>query len=121
MRPRHLLYAFIAGLPAMALAGEADVTDVNVRRSVDDTYRFSVTVHHADTGWDHYADQWQVLTPEGEVLATRTLHHPHVDEQPFTRSLGGVAIPPGVSEVRVRARDSVHGHGGREMAIRVPD
>lgn len=53
----------------------------------------------------------------GEVLATRVLHHPHVGEQPFTRSLSGVAIPAGIQRVRVRARDSVYGFGGREPAL----
>jgi hypothetical protein len=46
-------------------------------------YRFSVTVRHADEGWDHYADRWEVLTSDGTLLATRTLYHPHVNEQPF--------------------------------------
>ncbi|MEZ5906578.1 MAG: aldolase/citrate lyase family protein [Geminicoccaceae bacterium] len=36
---------------------------------------------------------------------------PHEDEQPFTRPLGGVAIPPGTDEVLVQAEDSVHGLG----------
>lgn len=121
MKPRHILYALITCVPLMASAGEADVTDVKVRSSGDGTYHFDVTVRHADSGWDHYADQWQLLTHDGEVLATRTLHHPHVNEQPFTRSLTGVAIPPGVSQVRVRARDSLHGHGGREMVVQMPD
>ena len=48
----------------------------------------------ADSGWDHYANRWEVLEPEGQVIATRTLLHPHVDEQPFTRSLSGIHIPP---------------------------
>jgi len=105
---------------APALAGEADVVDATATRSGDGTWRFEVTVRHADEGWDHYADQWQVLAPDGTVLGTRTLYHPHVDEQPFTRSLSGVEIPPEVDTVTIRARDSVHGHGGETVTVELP-
>ena len=77
-------------------------------------------IEHADAGWDHYADKWELLTPEGTVLGIRTLHHPHVGEQPFTRSLSGVKIPATVAEVTVRAHDSVHTYGGNTQTIKVP-
>ncbi|MCZ4352115.1 hypothetical protein O4H61_06260 [Roseovarius aestuarii] len=70
-------------------------------------WRFHVTVQHADTGWDHYADGWEILDASGTVLATRTLHHPHVNEQPFTRSLGPIMLPDGTREVFVRAHCSL--------------
>jgi hypothetical protein len=104
-----------------AWAGEADVVDVQVSHSGDGTWRFDVTVRHADTGWDHYADAFEVVAPDGTVLGTRTLLHPHVDEQPFTRSLAGVAIPGDVAEVTVRAHDNVDGYGGAEMTVRLPE
>jgi hypothetical protein len=94
------------------LAGEADVIDVKTTPEAGGTWRFDVTVRHADEGWDHYADKWEVLSPEGKVLATRVLVHPHETEQPFTRSLGGVSIPAGIDRVIVRAHDSVHLYGG---------
>jgi hypothetical protein len=103
-----------------AAAGEADVLEVEITHSGDARYRVTVTVRHADEGWDHYADQWRVVAPDGTVLGTRTLHHPHETEQPFTRSLGGVEIPAGVSEVTIEARDSVHGRGGETMTVQVP-
>jgi hypothetical protein len=78
-----------------------------------------VTVRHADEGWDHYADAWEVVAPDGTVLATRELQHPHVGEQPFTRELEGVQVPPAVTSVRIRARDSKHGFGGREVEVRL--
>ena len=101
-------------------AGEADVIDVAVEPANGAAYRFEVTVRHADEGWDHYADRWEVVSPDGAVLGTRVLHHPHETEQPVTRSLGGVVVPDGVSRVVVRARDSVHGYGGREVTVEVP-
>jgi len=103
-----------------AMAGEADVLDVQVARQTDGTYRFDVTVAHVDTGWDHYADAFEVVAPDGEVLGVRELLHPHVDEQPFTRSLGGVEIPEGVTKVTVRAHDSVHAYGGAVLEVNVP-
>ena len=78
---------------------------------------FVVTVRHDDEGWGHYANGWEVLAPDGTVLATRVLRHPHVREQPFTRELRGVAVPAGLASVRIRARDSVHGFGGREAVV----
>ena len=103
-----------------AMAGEADVLDVQIRRTGADTYAFTVTVQHADTGWEHYADRWEVVAPDGEVLGTRVLFHPHVNEQPFTRGQSGIVIPPGIESVVVRAHDSVDGLGGREISVAVP-
>jgi hypothetical protein len=117
---RPILTALLCLLPGAGLAGEADVVDARAEKSGDGTWRFSVTVRHADAGWDHYADAWDVLAPDGTVLGTRTLLHPHENEQPFTRSLSGVKIAPGVKEVRLRAHDSVHGHGGAEFTVKLP-
>ncbi|MBO6559117.1 MAG: hypothetical protein JJ959_01210 [Nisaea sp.] len=101
-------------------AGEADVENVRVERAPGGTYTFHVTVCHADTGWDHYANAWTVHAPDGTLLGERVLYHPHVDEQPFTRSLSGVSIPAGVTRVIVRARDSQHGKGGRDFEVELP-
>lgn len=64
-------------------------------------YTFAVTVSSPDTGCDKYANWWEVVTPEGELLYRRVLLHSHVDEQPFTRTGGTVAIEP-QQEVIVR-------------------
>ncbi|MCP4625860.1 MAG: hypothetical protein GY850_20465 [bacterium] len=101
-------------------AGEADVVNVEIRMTGQKTYSFDVTIRHADGGWNHYADKWDVTAPDGTVLGTRTLYHPHVDEQPFTRSLSGVKIPDKIKEVTVRAHDSEHGYGGKAFTVAVP-
>jgi hypothetical protein len=106
-------------VPGAALAGEADVVDAQLTPAADGSFRFEVTVRHADTGWEHYADAFEVVAPDGGVLGTRILLHPHVDEQPFTRSLAGVRIPDDVAEVTIRAHDSEHGYGGQELTIPV--
>ncbi len=104
-----------------AFAGEADITQVEVIRTGPDVYRFSVSVLHKDEGWDHYADRWELLAPDGRILATRTLYHPHVDEQPFTRSLNSVKIPADIAQVEVRAHCSVHANGGKSQTVSLPE
>jgi hypothetical protein len=98
-------------------AAEADVTEAVAVRTGPGVYRFSVTVLHQDQGWNHYADRWEVLAPDGRILATRTLYHPHVEEQPFTRRLDGVKIPAAVRKVEIRAHCSVHATGGKTAFV----
>ncbi|WP_296420831.1 hypothetical protein [Pseudooctadecabacter sp.] len=95
-------------LPLILLAGPA-LADAPVVEEV--TYsggRFSVTLSHGDTGWDDYADGWRVELADGTVLGTRVLAHPHVEEQPFTRS-SSITVPADVTHVFIRASDSVGG------------
>jgi hypothetical protein len=110
--------------PPAGRTGNADVLYVKAVEAADGPWTFHVTVRHPDTGWDDYADGWDVLTPDGAVLKpdpdspfTRLLLHPHVNEQPFTRSQSGIVIPPDVTQVRVRAHDLVDGYGGREVPV----
>lgn len=107
---KHVLICLFASavIAASAVADPARIVAVEARPDTDG-WRFSVTLSHGDTGWDDYADGWRVLTPEGEVLGTRVLAHPHVNEQPFTRSLGGVAIPEDMKEVMVQASTLTEG------------
>lgn len=96
------LGANVAGAdPAMVEGVEASATA--------GTWRFSVTLRHGDTGWDDYADGWRVEALDGTVLGYRKLFHPHVEEQPFTRSLQDVPIPHGTRTVAIRARTSTEG------------
>ena len=126
LRCRVTRSVIAAALAAAALAfspvhgGEADVIDVKATKTGERSFRFDVTVRHKDTGWDHYADRWEVLGPDRKVLATRVLYHPHVEEQPFTRSLNSVRVPIGVTRVIVRARDKVHEFGGIEKSVALP-
>ncbi|MBK5948860.1 hypothetical protein CH339_08600 [Rhodobium orientis] len=114
-----LVAAAVVLSPRLAVAGAADVVAAEASKAPSGAWTFRVTVRHADEGWDHYADKWQVVGPDGTVLATRVLHHPHVNEQPFTRSLSGVKLPAGIESVTVRAGDSVHGFGGHEAVVKL--
>ena len=95
----------------------AHVVDATVRADFYGTYTVQATVQSADTGWDKYADVWEVLDDSGTVLATRVLAHPHENEQPFTRSLSNVEIPGGTEKVSIRARDSVEGFCGADFEV----
>ncbi len=103
---RYLILTALLATPV--LADPPTIESVSASRS-GDAWRFDVTIRHPDTGWDDYADGWRVLDMEGAELGMRVLHHPHVDEQPFTRSLSGVSIPEGTTQVQIQARDNVGG------------
>ena len=89
----------------------------SVRADDTGTYTVEATVRSADTGWDKYADAWEVLDESGAVLGTRELAHPHETEQPFTRSLANVEIPAEVETITIRARDSVEGFCGAAFEL----
>lgn len=119
LRPALTLAAVLASI-STAFAGKADVIDASASKAADGTYTISVTVKSDDTGWDKYADRWEVLTKDGKLLGTRILAHPHVDEQPFTREQSGIAVPAGIKVVTIRAHDKVEGFGGKEFQITLP-
>lgn len=114
---KHLVAGLMLLSPA-CFAGEVSIVEVGVECPSSCT--FSVTLEHADEGWHHYADKWDVVTLDGKVLKSRVLYHPHENEQPFTRSLSGVMIPPGMSQVKIRARDSKHGYSKQEFIVDLP-
>lgn len=105
--------------PPPGPVGCADVVGAEASESADGTFVFDVTVRSPDAGWDQYADLWEIVAPDGTVLGSRTLAHPHVDEQPFTRSLRGVVLPEDIEQVTVRARDLVEGFCGMEFDLEV--
>jgi hypothetical protein len=100
----------LALVPTLAAAGDTSVVRAKAAK-MGGSWRIDVTIRHDDAGWDHYADGWGVYTTEGTQLGYRELLHPHVNEQPFTRSLTGVKIPAGVTVLVIRAKDNVHGEG----------
>ncbi len=114
------LLAFLILFTGTLHAGQAEVVDATATLMPDGSYRIAVTLRHADSGWEHYADRWDVLDETGTVIDSRTLHHPHVEEQPFTRSLDGVRIPLSTSKIRIRAHDKVHGDSDTLFTLEVP-
>lgn len=108
---------FAAFMTTSVHANEVEITKVVIHQLKDKSWTFAVTLKHGDTGWDHYANEWQVIAPDNKILGTRTLYHPHVEEQPFTRNLSGIKIPSNLKTVRVIAKDSVHGLSKKAMEV----
>lgn len=107
-------------LASPAFAEPPVIEDVQIRATGTNKYTFSVTIRHPDTGWDHYADGWRVLDMDGNELGMRVLYHPHVNEQPFTRSLSAVEIPTGTRQVQVQARDLPAGWNEETTIVDLP-
>ena len=107
--------------PASTAAGEGCAHVVDATITLDgELFTVAATVSSTETGWDKYADAWEVRDPSGTVLGERVLAHPHENEQPFTRNLSGVAIPDDVDVVTIAARDSVLGFCGDVFEVEVP-
>lgn len=117
-----ILRYWYLSLALFSFCHSAAANDVTIEKAVfmrhsEGVWQVSVTLRHDDTGWDHYADAWRIVSDGGEVYGTRTLHHPHENEQPFTRSLSGVAVPAADSMVFVEAHDNVHGWAKQKLAV----
>lgn len=112
-----MICAVLCARPALA---EAPGIEGATAARGGDTWHFDVTLSHPDTGWRHYADGWRIEDTEGRVLGTRALLHPHVTEQPFTRSLGGVELPENQQTVLVRARCNVDGWSETTLLLDLP-
>ena len=87
--------------PISNSGGTVVVTAVAVSGE-ENQYNFSITIESDDTGCDQYADWWEIIDFDGNLLFRRILTHSHVNEQPFTRSGGPVPITTS-TEVYVRA------------------
>ena len=62
----HRLSVILLLLSSASFAGEVGIVDVRVECPSSCT--FAVTLEHADQGWDHYANQWDVVMLDGKVL-----------------------------------------------------
>lgn len=85
-------------------AGEVVILGADLAHQGNNIWSLKVTLKHDDTGWDHYADNWRLVDAKGTVLGDRVLFHPHVNEQPFTRSLNAIKIP----EIAVQQGDTLY-------------
>ncbi len=118
LRQACLTAAAITGMALPAMADGPVVEDVQMEKT-GMGWRVSVTLSHDDTGWEHFADTWRIEDAEGKVIAVRKLMHPHVDEQPFTRSLSSVVLPDGTREIFVRAHCSKGGWHDETTRVKI--
>ena len=95
----------------------AIVQDVKVSGN-ENAYSFAVTLKSPDSGCKQYANWWEVISVDGKTLIyRRILAHSHVDEQPFTRSGGGVTIAAN-TEVIIRGHMYPSGYGEGKIAMK---
>lgn len=109
-----LLCLLLAG--GVVFAGDVEIVKTEFSKR-GDSWHVSTTLKHDDTGWKHYADAWRVVDENGKELGTRTLFHPHENEQPFTRSLSGIKIPASSRIVFVEAHDKKHGWSKQRVRV----
>lgn len=114
----RVLLLILITIPAPLLADSPQIVSAKAQRS-GMGWRISVTLQHPDTGWDHFADGWEVRDMAGNVLGFRELMHPHGHNEPFTRSLSSVMIPDGVRKVQIRARCGRSGWGDQVLKLRL--
>ncbi len=116
---RILLILFIIVLTTKGFASDAEIVEVKAELTPAQKYNISVTIKHADTGWEHFANAWRIYSPDGELIGERVLHHPHDKEQPFTRNLLGVSIPKELNEVIIVAVCSETGENKKSYILKL--
>lgn len=103
-------------LSQAVLANEVEIIKIEFVQS-GDSWRVHTTLKHDDTGWEHYADAWRIVSEKGDKLGERILFHPHETEQPFTRSLSRLVIPKNMNIVYVEAHDKKHGWSKQRVRV----
>ncbi len=94
---------------SMTINEKASVVSVTTSGS-ENEYTFNVGIASPDTGCTQYADWWEVISENGDLLYRRILAHSHVNEQPFVRSGGSVTITAS-TVVIIRAHMNTSGYG----------
>ncbi|MFU8840630.1 MAG: hypothetical protein ACNA8R_07880 [Nitriliruptoraceae bacterium] len=89
-------------------------------QATNGTWQLSATLSSPYDTPERYADAFRALDEDGNVLGVRELAHDHANEQPFTRSLSGLAIPEDVERITVEGRDQRYGWGGATVEVEVP-
>ena len=91
--------------------GVAQVTDVSVSGE-ENQYTFSVTISSPDLGCRQYADWWEIIDLDGNLIYRRILAHSHVNEQPFTRSGASIDIDS-ETVIYIRAHMNTTSYGSK--------
>jgi hypothetical protein len=111
-----------SGVSGTSGAGQRypDVVAVDPASLSTTTASVAVTVSSPYDSEARYADAVRVRSADGAaVYGTLELTHDHAAEQPFTRTLTGLAIPAGTTSVVVEGHDQVNGWGGGTLTVPV--
>lgn len=101
----------------VSAASDVHILATTIIHQSQNEYLVNVKLQHQDTGWEHYADEWRIVDQHGNILARRILLHPHVNEQPFTRSLSNVKLDDDLSIIYIEAHDKLHGWTENKLEI----
>ncbi|MDF1884072.1 hypothetical protein JHD49_08990 [Sulfurimonas sp. SAG-AH-194-C21] len=88
----------------------ANVIDVDVQGS-NGAYNFYVTLRSDEAGCAQYANWWEVLNEEGNLLYRRILIHSHPTDQPFRRGGSSIEVEPSQT-LYIRAHMNTSGYKG---------
>jgi hypothetical protein len=109
-KPTNTAMTITTEAPAVSLPDRANIVSVSASGEPG-AYQFSVEISSPDEGCNQYADWWEVIDTEGNLIYRRILQHSHVNEQPFVRSGGPVAIEEDTI-VWIRTHMNPEGYGG---------
>lgn len=113
---RKVLTMMALFISATVFANDVEIVKVKLTSHAG-TWQADVTLKHDDAGWKHYADAWRLVDVNGNEIGKRTLYHPHVNEQPFTRSLSSFYIPKDKKIIFVEAHDLKHGWSPNRVKV----
>jgi hypothetical protein len=116
------MHSLVASLLLLSAPAFADAPDVVSAKVAQDGGRWTVTVvlSHEDTGWDHFADGFAVLLPDGTKIGYGELSHPHTGQDTFSASLTGLRIPDGTPFVLIRTRCNLVGWAAESVPVDLP-
>lgn len=85
----------------------------------DGIFSFEVTLSSPYDSADRHTDAFRVIGDDGVVYGLREMAFQHTGEQVYSRTLHGVEIPEGVTEVTIEGRDSTYGWGGEVATLAI--
>lgn len=103
------------------IAEDVAILSADFLETEKNTWSVNITLKHADSGWQHYADRWRIVDSGGQIFGERVLLHPHVNEQPFTRALNGILIPETAHIIYIEVHDSKHGWSDSKLEIDIDE
>ena len=109
--------ALLLSLSHISKANDISILAAAIIHQSHGEYLVNVKLEHHDTGWQHYADEWRLVDDKGNILGSRVLQHPHVNEQPFTRALSNVKLGSELKIIYIEAHDKVHGWTKNRLMI----
>lgn len=119
---RTFLLSLIVATAASVGAVSADAPKVLSASATQDDglWTIKVTMSHVDTGWDHYAKGFELLSPDKKRLAYGEIARPHVGKKTIETTLTGITLPKGLTYVLIRTRCSLVGWASETERLDLP-